>query len=256
MSMKRIVCLGEILLRLGAPGHEPLLRSPRLETSIGGAEANVAIALANLGLDTALVSTLPANALGDACLGELRRHGVDTSSIARSPGRLGLDFLTHGAMRARQVIYDRAGSAFRDGRPLPLRLARGCSLRARGCTSPHHARASVRTASRPSKPHCEPLSPRASGSRSTATFRPSLWRGRERRVAACSRQPHVRPIFGSRAPRMRSSCSGGYEAAAGPASRISAMAGRSFAECPRLAGWPAPIALSTARAATSSVGSG
>lgn len=109
----RVVCFGEVMLRLGAPGRELLLQSPRLEAQIGGAEANVAVALCNFGHQAALASVLPDNALGRAALGELRRHGVDTRAILQVAGRMGLYFLDHGAaQRAGEVIYDRAGSAF------------------------------------------------------------------------------------------------------------------------------------------------
>jgi 2-dehydro-3-deoxygluconokinase len=109
----RILCFGELLLRLGAPGRELLLQSPRLDVHVGGAEANVAVGLAHLGRDTAMVSVLPDNALGDAALGELRRHGVDTRAIQRGAGRMGLYFLSCGAIhRPSDVLYDRAGSAF------------------------------------------------------------------------------------------------------------------------------------------------
>jgi len=111
--MTRVVCFGEMLLRLGAPGHEPLLRSAAFETSFGGAEANVALALAGLGLDASVVTVLPANPVGDACLGELRRYGVRVEGVRRAPGRMGLYYLTRGAtLRPLQVTYDREGSAF------------------------------------------------------------------------------------------------------------------------------------------------
>jgi 2-dehydro-3-deoxygluconokinase len=108
-----IVCFGELLLRLGAPGRELLLQSPRLDVHVGGAEANVAVALARLGHKTAMVSRVPDNELGEAAVGHLRRHGVDTAGIATSPGRMGLYFLSSGAgMRASAVTYDREGSSF------------------------------------------------------------------------------------------------------------------------------------------------
>jgi 2-dehydro-3-deoxygluconokinase len=111
--MQRVVCFGEMMLRLSAPGCEPLLRSPSLEANFGGAEANVAVALAGLGLSTSMVTVLPDNPIGDACVGELRRHGVDVQDLIRQPGRMGLYFLTRGALlRPAEVIYDRAGSAF------------------------------------------------------------------------------------------------------------------------------------------------
>ena len=90
---QRIVCFGELLLRLSAPGRERLLQSPALEVHIGGAEANVAVSLARFGHDAAVVSTVADNALGEAAVAELRRHGVDTRHVRAAPGRMGLYFL-------------------------------------------------------------------------------------------------------------------------------------------------------------------
>lgn len=111
---KRLLCLGELLLRLGAPGSQKLLQSPMLDVHVGGAEVNVAVSLARFGHRVAMVSTLPENALADAAIGELRRHGVDVSTVLRSPsGRMGLYFIATGAMhRPSEVIYDRAHSSF------------------------------------------------------------------------------------------------------------------------------------------------
>lgn len=111
--MARIVCFGELLLRLSAPGRERLLQSPRLDVRIGGAEANVGVSLSCFGHRVAAVGTVADNALGEAATGELRRHGVDTSGMRRVPGRMGLYFLAPGAIhRPAEVLYDRAGSAF------------------------------------------------------------------------------------------------------------------------------------------------
>lgn len=110
---QRIVCLGELLLRLSAPGRERLLQTPRLEVHVGGAEANVAVSLARFGHEAAMVSTVADNALGEAAAGELRRHGVDTREVRAGVGRMGLYFLSHGALqRPSEVLYDRADSAF------------------------------------------------------------------------------------------------------------------------------------------------
>ena len=109
----RFVCFGEVLLRLGAPGRQMLLQSPQFEVFVGGAEANVAVSLARFGHASAQVGVLPDNPLGAAAAGELRRHGVDTQALATGPGRMGLYFLTPGAVhRPSEVLYDRAGSAF------------------------------------------------------------------------------------------------------------------------------------------------
>lgn len=108
-----IVCFGEILLRLSAPAGEMLLQTPTLQIAVGGAEANVAVALARAGVPAAMVSVLPDNALGSGARDALRRYGVDTQGIRFAPGRMGLYFLTPGAVvRAPDAFYDRAASAF------------------------------------------------------------------------------------------------------------------------------------------------
>jgi len=116
--MQRFITFGEIMLRLKAPGAERLLQSPYLEATFGGGEANVAVGLARLGLDVAYVSVIPENAVGDACIGELGRHGVDTSLIIRRGDRLGIYFLEPGAnQRPSTVIYDRSHSAIAEASP-------------------------------------------------------------------------------------------------------------------------------------------
>ena len=108
-----IACFGEILLRMTAPGRELMLQKPSLDVYVAGAEANVGVALSNLGHKVKMVTCLPANALGEAALREVRRHGVDVSAIARTPGRMGLYFLTQGAgLRASEIFYDRQDSSF------------------------------------------------------------------------------------------------------------------------------------------------
>lgn len=109
----RVVCFGELLLRLTAPGRELLLQSGRLDVHVGGAEANVAVGLARLGHDAAMVSRVPDTVLGEAAAGHLRRYGVDAAHVATAPGRMGLYFLSPGAgLRASDIVYDREGSAF------------------------------------------------------------------------------------------------------------------------------------------------
>src|SRR6188508_220523 len=108
----RIVCFGELLVRLSSSDGEQLLQSPSLQAHFGGAEANVAVSLARFGHAAAMVSIVPPNALGAAALAELRRHSVDVSGVLTRPGRMGLYFLTPGAVsRSSSVLYDRAGSA-------------------------------------------------------------------------------------------------------------------------------------------------
>ena len=108
----KVLTFGEIMLRLKAPGHERLMQSPALEATFGGGEANVAVSLANYGMDAAFLTVLPENTLGDACMGELRRFNVDTRRILRGPGRMGIYFLEAGANQLpSKVIYDRADSS-------------------------------------------------------------------------------------------------------------------------------------------------
>jgi 2-dehydro-3-deoxygluconokinase len=116
--MARIVTFGEIMLRLKPPGTERFLQSPSFEATFGGGEANVATALARFGLDTSYISVIPSNAIGDACVGELRRQGIDTSKVVRKGNRLGIYFLEAGAnQRPSVVIYDRAGAAIAEAKP-------------------------------------------------------------------------------------------------------------------------------------------
>jgi 2-dehydro-3-deoxygluconokinase len=115
---QRVVTLGEIMLRLKAPGHERLLQSPVLEATFGGAEGNVAVSLAQFGVDAAFVTQLPTNALGDAAVAELRRFGVDTRLIERRGDRMGVYYLEAGSgQRPSKVVYDRAGSSMANARP-------------------------------------------------------------------------------------------------------------------------------------------
>ena len=108
----KALTFGEIMLRLKAPGHERLFQSQRFEATFGGGEANVAVSLANYGMDAAFLTVLPQNALGDACISELRRFNVDTSRILKGPGRMGIYYLEAGANQLpSKVIYDRAYSS-------------------------------------------------------------------------------------------------------------------------------------------------
>jgi len=116
--MKRFITFGEIMLRLKSPLWERLFQSPLLEATFGGGEANVAVGLARFGLDVAYISIIPKNPIGDACIRELRRQGVDTSLIVRKGNRLGIYFLEAGAnQRPSKVIYDRSHSAIAEVGP-------------------------------------------------------------------------------------------------------------------------------------------
>lgn len=104
---------GELLVRLTAPGHELLMQSPALSLHVGGAEANVAIGLASLGHECAMISHVPDNALGRGAVAAVRARGVGCRHISTAPGRMGLYFLSVGAgLRASEIVYDRAGSTF------------------------------------------------------------------------------------------------------------------------------------------------
>lgn len=110
--MTEFVTFGEIMLRLKSPGHERLFQSPGFEATFGGGEANVAVSLANFGLEAGFVSALPENDIGDAAIRELRSFGVDVTQIRRQGDRVGIYFLEAGAnQRSSNVVYDRAGSA-------------------------------------------------------------------------------------------------------------------------------------------------
>jgi len=118
MSSGRLVFFGELLIRLTAPGNELLMQSPSLALHVGGAEANVAIGLAHLGHDCAMVSRVPSNALGRGAVATVRGAGVDCAAVTSGTGRMGLYFLSVGAgLRASEIVYDRAGSSFAETGP-------------------------------------------------------------------------------------------------------------------------------------------
>jgi 2-dehydro-3-deoxygluconokinase len=110
--MGKIVTFGEIMLRLAPEGYYRFVQAVSLGASYGGGEANVAISLANFGLDALFVTRLPKHEIGQAAVNKLREFGVDTSRIVRGGSRIGIYFLEKGAsQRPSKVIYDRAGSA-------------------------------------------------------------------------------------------------------------------------------------------------
>lgn len=113
MNMKkRIVTFGEIMMRLNPEGYLRIVQADRFAISYAGGEANVAVSLANYGLDASFVTKLPDNLVGVAARNEVRRWGVDTSEIVWGGPRLGVYFLEKGAsQRGSKVIYDRAGSS-------------------------------------------------------------------------------------------------------------------------------------------------
>lgn len=115
---KRIVTFGEIMLRLSPPGYLRLLQTDALEMTFGGAEANVAVSLALLGLDACFVTKLPENDVAQAFIHQVRGLGVDTSHIVRGGDRMGVYFVEKGAaQRASTVLYDRAHAAIAEAKP-------------------------------------------------------------------------------------------------------------------------------------------
>lgn len=110
--MKKVVTFGEVMLRLSTPGFLRFGQAKSLEATFGGGEANVAVSLANYGLDAEFVSRLPENDIAEACLQELRGLGVNVSHCVRGGERLGIYFLESGAVaRGSKVVYDRAHSS-------------------------------------------------------------------------------------------------------------------------------------------------
>ena len=116
--MSEIVCFGEVMLRLTAPHFSTLADATSLDLSFGGAEANVAVQLAQFGCSAAFVSRLPEGGLGDRCMAELRGRGVDTSAVLRGGGRMGVYFLEQGVgQRPGKVTYDRGQTAISGMQP-------------------------------------------------------------------------------------------------------------------------------------------
>ncbi|MBR4525250.1 MAG: sugar kinase [Bacteroidales bacterium] len=110
--MPRVITFGEIMLRLSTPGYLRFGQARQFDATFGGGEANVAVSLANYGIDAAFVTRLPDNDIAKSCLKDLRSYGVDTSRIIFGGDRLGIYFLETGAVaRPSKVVYDRAGSS-------------------------------------------------------------------------------------------------------------------------------------------------
>ena len=110
--MSRVITFGEIMMRLNPKGYLRFVQAEKFEATYAGGEANVAVSLANYGMDAAFVSKVPAHEIGQCAVNELRRYGVDTSLVLRGGTRLGVYYCEKGAsQRASKVIYDRAGSA-------------------------------------------------------------------------------------------------------------------------------------------------
>ena len=114
----KVLTFGEIMLRLKALGHERFFQSPMLEATFGGGEANVAVSLANYGMDAEFLTVLPQNDIADACIRKLRYFGVDTKKIVHGDGRMGIYYLEAGANQLpSKVVYDRAYSSIALAKP-------------------------------------------------------------------------------------------------------------------------------------------
>ncbi len=110
--MSRIITFGEIMLRLAPEGYNRFVQSDVFTALYGGGEANVAVSLANFGMDIRYVTKVPKHEIGQAAINSLRKFGVDTSHIVRGGNRFGIYYLEKGAsQRPSKVIYDRANSS-------------------------------------------------------------------------------------------------------------------------------------------------
>jgi len=116
--MAKVVTFGELMLRLSPAGYQRFVQASAFDATYGGAEANVAVSLAQFGVEVDYVTKLPANPIGEAAFNELRRYGVGTQTIIRGGERLGIYFAEKGAsQRGSQVVYDRFGSSFQQSMP-------------------------------------------------------------------------------------------------------------------------------------------
>lgn len=116
--MAKVVTFGELMLRLAPNGYYRFFQNDQMQATFGGGEANVAVSLANYGIDSVYVTKLPAHAIGQAAVNSLRQFGVDTSKIVRGGERVGIYYLEKGASQRGSVcIYDRAYSAIQMAKP-------------------------------------------------------------------------------------------------------------------------------------------
>ena len=116
--MAKVITFGEIMLRLSTPGYLRFSQAKSYDATFGGGEANVAVSLANYGVDVKFVTRLPENDIAKACVRDLRSYGVDTSDIVYGGDRLGIYFLETGAVaRPSKVVYDRANSSIATIKP-------------------------------------------------------------------------------------------------------------------------------------------
>ena len=116
--MKKVVTFGELMLRLAPNGYYRFFQNDQMQATFGGGEANVAVSLANYGLESVYVTKLPKHAIGQAAVDSLRYFGVDTSKVVRGGDRVGIYYLEKGASQRGSVcIYDRAHSAIAEAKP-------------------------------------------------------------------------------------------------------------------------------------------
>ena len=116
--MSRIVTFGELMLRLAPNGYYRFFQNDQMQATFGGGEANVAVSLANFGMESLYITKLPKHAIGQAAVDSLRYFGVDTNKIARGGDRIGIYYLEKGAsQRGSLCIYDRAHSAIAEAKP-------------------------------------------------------------------------------------------------------------------------------------------
>ena len=115
---KRVITMGEIMLRLSTPNFERFIQADEFDVNYGGGEANVAVSLANYGFDSQYVTAVPDNPIGECAVASLRKFGVGTQFINHSGERLGIYYLESGsAMSASNVVYDRAHSSISTAKP-------------------------------------------------------------------------------------------------------------------------------------------
>ena len=113
LSRKHITVFGEMMLRLDAPANHRFIQADSFIARYTGAEANVAVALAQIGIRASAVTRVPDQEIGHACMNMLRKYGVDTQFILKGGDRLGILYVENGAsQRASRIIYDRAHSSF------------------------------------------------------------------------------------------------------------------------------------------------
>ena len=114
----KVITFGEIMLRLAPNGYYRFFQDDQMQATFGGGEANVAVSLANFGLESTYVTKLPDHAIGQAAVNSLRYFGVDTSKITRGGERVGIYYLEKGASQRGSVcIYDRKYSAIQQAKP-------------------------------------------------------------------------------------------------------------------------------------------